>query len=143
MVSMIDKVKISLDKGARMPERAHSLDAGADLFTPVSFHIKPRCSYKIDTGVHIEIPEGYVGFLKSKSGLNVKQGIISTGTIDAGYTGSIVVKLYNLSDTTRFFDAGNKITQLVILPIATPEFEIVDKLDDTERGDGGFGSTGA
>jgi dUTP pyrophosphatase len=90
----------------------------------------------------MEIPEGYVGFLKSKSGLNVKHGITSTGVVDAKYTGSIVVKLYNHSDEDYWIDRGDKITQIVFLPILTPEIEVVDHLEDTERGSGGFGSTG-
>ena len=99
----------------------------------------------IDTGVHIEIPEGYVGFIKSKSGLNVKYGITAEGVVDSGYTGSIVVKLYRQCSSptmVKLFKKGDKITQLVILPIITPEVEIVDTLQKTERGDNGFGSTG-
>jgi dUTP pyrophosphatase len=74
--------------------------------------------------------------------LNVKRGITSEGVIDVGYTGSIVAKLYNNSDEDYTVNAGDKITQLVILPIITPELELVDSLDDTERGDNGFGSSG-
>lgn len=96
----------------------------------------------IDTGVHIEIPEGYVGMLKSKSGLNVKHDITSEGVIDSGYTGSICVKLYNHGSNAYEVNKGGKISQLVIMPIITPAFEIVDHLDSTERGNGGFGSTG-
>lgn len=95
-----------------------------------------------DTGVHIELPEGTVGFLKSKSGLNVKHDITSDGVIDAGYTGNIVVKLYNHGKKNYFVGKGDKISQLVILPILTPGLEIAESLDETERGDNGFGSTG-
>jgi dUTP pyrophosphatase len=80
--------------------------------------------------------------LKSKSGLNVKHGITSEGVIDVGYTGSIRVKLYNHSDKPCELKAGDKVSQLVVMPILTPSFELVDELDETERGDGGFGSTG-
>ena len=90
----------------------------------------------------MEIPAGYVGFLKAKSGLNVKYGITCTGVIDAGYTGSIVVKLYNNGSDDVLFERGDKITQLVILPIVCPDLVQVDSLEDTERGDAGFGSTG-
>jgi dUTP pyrophosphatase len=96
----------------------------------------------IDTGVHIEIPQGYVGFIKSKSGLNVKNDLTATGVVDAGYTGSIVVKLYNHGRYIKKFNSGDKLTQIVILPIFTPDLELVDSLDKTERGDNGFGSTG-
>ncbi len=101
-----------------------------------------RGSACFNIGVHIEIPRGYVGFLKSKSGLNVKHGITNEGVIDAGYTGSIVVKLYNNSGIDYTVNAGDKISQIVLLPIFTPELEQVERLEDTERGTGGFGSSG-
>lgn len=136
------KIKVKLDEGAFAPESAHTADAGYDLRTPIDFAIGGGGSAKIDTGVHIAIPEGYVGFLKSKSGLNVNHNLIGEGVIDSGYTGSIVVKLYNLGNIARFFERGDKIIQLVLLPIIKPDVEIVDSLEDTERGDNGFGSTG-
>ena len=132
-----------LDEGAFAPEYAHSTDAGMDLRTPKTVRVPAHSSAIIDTGVHIQIPNNFVGFLKSKSGLNVKHGILSEGVIDCGYTGSIVVKLYNHSDTDYVFQKGDKITQLVILPCATGALlEQVDSFDETERGDSGFGSTG-
>lgn len=156
---MIEKIKVKLDHGAYAPERAHSVDAGLDLRSPKDVYVPKSQSEEdiedffncdkvligsatIDTGVHVEIPEGYVGMLKSKSGLNVNHGILSEGVIDCGYTGSIVVKLYNLSDKGYMVKAGDKISQLVILPIITPDIELVEYLEETERGDGGFGSTG-
>lgn len=137
-------MKIMLDKGAFMPVRGHKEDAGLDLRTPIAFGIEPGGSVKIDTGVHVDIAPGLVGFLKSKSGLNVKHGITSEGVIDAGYTGSIVAKLYNHGESLVVFSAGDKITQLVFLPVYIPnKLEVVDKFEQTERGDNGFGSTGA
>ena len=135
-------MKIVLDKGAKMPERGHTTDAGLDLKTPIPFSLASGASIAIDTGVHVELPHGTVGMLKSKSGLNVKHGITSEGVIDEGYTGSIWAKLYNNGLKTVDFKAGDKITQLVILPVLTPEIEIVDSLEETERGANGFGSTG-
>lgn len=140
--NMTEKIKVKLDKFAYMPARAHADDAGLDLKCPIFAIVAPRDSAIIDTGVHVTIPKGYVGMLKSKSGLNVNHGITSEGVIDAGYTGSIVCKLYNNSDHPYVIDAGDKITQLVIMPIITPELEYVDELEDTERGSGGFGSSG-
>lgn len=136
-------IKVMLDDGAFVPTRAHDLDAGLDLYAVEDAVIFRHGSYKFDTGVHVAIPEGYVGFLKSKSGLNVNQGIQSAGVIDAGYTGSICVKLYNHGFEAVHIYRGQKISQLVILPIVTPEIELVDELEATERGDGGFGSSGA
>lgn len=147
-------MKVTLDKGAMMPTRAHSTDAGYDLYTPYDEIVfrsekfsESNCGVHIgaktiDTGVHIEIPKGYVGFIKSKSGLNVNHGLTAEGVIDSGYTGSIRVKLYNHTSVDYKFKAGEKIAQLVILPILTPDLELVDSLDETERGNGGFGSTG-
>lgn len=135
-------MKVKLDEGAYMPIRAFEQDAGYDLRTPVRFVIHPGGSAVIDTGVHVQIPDGYVGFLKSKSGLNVRLDLTGEGVIDAGYTGSITVKLYNHGKQFHVFEAGDKIIQLVILPIITPDLEQVDDLEDTDRGSDGFGSTG-
>lgn len=136
------KLKIMLDAGAKVPTRAHEADAGLDIYAATDGVVPSGGSCTFDTGVHAEIPSGYVGMLKSKSGLNCKHGIVSEGVIDAGYTGSIVVKLYNHGASPYTVKSGEKISQLVILPIITPEPEVVDRLADTERGTGGFGSTG-
>lgn len=135
-------MNIILDNGAFMPEFAHKTDAGADLRSPIKTVVTAHGSVVIDTGVHVEIPEGYAIFLKSKSGLNVKHDLIGTGTIDSGYSGSIRVKLYNLGDTDYQVFRGDKIIQMVILPCGYCEFTQVEKFAETERGDGGFGSTG-
>lgn len=137
------EIKVKLDEGAFAPESAHEADAGYDLRTPTDCYISEDGFAIIDTGVHIQIPKGYVGFLKSKSGLNVRDHLTGEGVIDSGYTGSIVVKLYrNSPHGGKFFCRGDKIIQIVLLPIIKPDIEIVDSLEDTERGDNGFGSTG-
>lgn len=156
-------MKVVLDAGAIMPTMAHDTDAGLDLYSRESKVVPAGGSAAFDTGVHIELPMyeirttykefaneplvakvSYktVGFLKSKSGLNVNHNITSEGVIDMGYTGSIVVKLYNHGKEDYQVNAGDKISQLVILPILTPSLELADKLEETERGDNGFGSTG-
>lgn len=135
-------LKVKLDEGAYMPERAHEWDAGADLRTPVDFTLHGDNFATIDTGVHIEIPAGYVGMVKSKSGLMTNHGIVTDGTVDAGYTGSIKVCLFNHDINISHFARGDKIAQLVILPIVTPGFEQVEEIEGGDRGDGGFGSTG-
>ena len=136
------KMRIVLDEGAKMPQRAHPYDAGLDLFVRTDGVIPARGSAVFDTGVHVEIPEGCAGFIKSKSGLNVRHDIQTEGVIDAGYTGPIVVKVYNHGDRDFLLRAGDKLTQLVIVPVALPELELCDSLTETERGAGGFGSTG-
>ena len=135
-------INIMLDVGAYMPERAHKDDAGLDLRSPIEIIIKAGEAAIIDTGVHVEIPSGYVGMLKSKSGLNFKYSLLSEGVIDSGYTGSIIIKLYNHGKCDMMVEKGDKISQLVILPIITPVPHVVDKMDETERGNNGFGSTG-
>lgn len=136
-------MKIMLEESAYKPSRAHDTDAGIDLRTPVAVIVHAHGSAVVDTGVHVQLPANTVGMLKSKSGLNVKHGITSEGVIDVGYTGSIKVKLYNHTSYPYAFKAGDKITQLVILPLAyVDRLEQVSELDDSDRGDGGFGSTG-
>jgi dUTP pyrophosphatase len=135
------RLKVKLDSGSFVPKRAHRNDAGLDLFG-ISEVIVPANGMAVaDTGCHAQIPIDHVGFVKSKSSLMLK-GITTDGTIDCGYTGSIRVVLFNHSNQDVMLQAGQKIAQLVILPIVTPTVEIVAHLDSTERGDGGFGSTG-
>ncbi len=136
-------MRIVLDKGAKMPTRAYPTDAGLDIYSCETNIVPAKGSTTFDTGVHIELPVGTVGMLKSKSGLNVKHGITSEGVIDVGYTGSIRVKLYNHSNCPYRVEKGDKISQLVIMPIIlTPELELVESLEETDRGDNGFGSSG-
>lgn len=136
-------MKIMLDDGAKMPTKAHPTDAGFDLYARDSQVVGAKDSATFDTGVHIELPVGHVGMLKSKSGLNVRYGITSEGVIDAGYTGSIVVKLYNHSGRDYKVNAGDKISQLVILHLSNVgELDVVESFPETERGSNGFGSSG-
>lgn len=135
-------MRIKLDENAFMPVRAHKTDAGLDLMSPIDVRVPANGSVCISTGVHIELPENTVGMVKSKSGLNVKHCITSEGVIDVGYTGAIVVKLYNHGNMDYRVHRGDKISQLVIMPIITPDLELVDELEETERGANGFGSTG-
>lgn len=136
-------LKVLLDENAKLPIKAHRADAGFDLFSRNDAIIKAQSSELFDTGVHIDIPEGYVGFLKSKSGLNCKHSLVGEGVIDAGYIGSIVVKLYNHGTTDYIINAGDKISQIVFLPIPEIKLEVVEDLKQTERGNAGFGSTGS
>lgn len=155
-------LKIKLDKGAIMPTRAHRADAGLDLYTPYDFevpsleevaqrtidqnqgwNIEPDPpSAEIDTGVHVQIPFGFFGDIRSKSGLLFYNNVITDGTIDSGYTGSIKVKIINLGVGPVKFKAGDKIAQMVISRCELPELYEVDEFEKTERGDNGFGSTG-
>ena len=136
-------MKIKLDPGAYLPERAHPTDAGLDIKSPDQHIVPAGGSAVIHTGVHIQLPKNTAGLFVSKSGLNIKNGITSTGLIDEGYTGEIIVKLYNHTDASYYVAKGDKVSQLVIIPVVYEPVEAVDDLDGgTERGDNGFGSTG-
>lgn len=135
-------MKVKLDEGAIMPTRAHDTDAGLDLYAREAQIVPARESATFDTGVHIALPAGTVGLIKSKSGLNVNHGLTSDGVIDSGYTGSIAVKLYNNSGYDYAVKAGDKISQLVICPVMHLPLELADALDQTDRGNNGFGSSG-
>ena len=135
------KMEVVVDVGCSIPCRAHPTDAGLDLYATKSGWILPKCRKVFGTGFHCAIPKNFVGMLTSKSGLMLK-GITSRGTIDCGYTGEVKAVLFNHSWKPVRIKQGQKITQLVIMPIITPELELVDGLEETERGNGGFGSTG-
>ena len=136
-------INVILDEGAFMPERAHATDAGMDLRSPVDIMIPAQCGAVIDTGVHVELPHECAGMLVSKSGLNVNHGITSTGLIDEGYDGSIRVKLYNHTYRGYMVHRGDKISQLVVLPVEYVGINVVDRFETaSERGSNGFGSTG-
>lgn len=135
-------MEIMLDNGAYTPSRGHGTDAGLDLRTPKAVTVPAYGSVIVDTGVHVALPQGCAGLLVSKSGLNVRHDITSTGLIDEGYTGSIVVKLYNNSGGDYQLAPGDKITQLVVIPVIRESLEQVSAFNATERGNNGFGSTG-
>ena len=138
------KIQVQLDKNAKMPTKGYKDDAAFDLYSNQLFTtIEPGKSEVFKTGTHMNIPKGYCGLLISKSGMNVNHGIQSVGLIDSGYHGEIMVKLYNHSDKPYTVFRGDKISQILVLPIPIAELEKVDEFDeDTERGDKGFGSTG-
>lgn len=136
------QLKVQLDHGAFLPERAHDTDAGADIRTPEGFTLKAHDSEIIATGVHVQLPPNTVGMLKSKSGLNVRYGIVSEGVIDEGFSGEIVAKLYNHSDRDYRFERGDKITQLVVMPVHYVAYQQVEEIQGGERGEAGYGSTG-
>lgn len=136
-------MKIKLDKHAFLPERAHPNDAGLDLRSPAKFLIGPHSYCSVPTGVHVELPEGTAGLVKSRSGLMVRHGIVTDGLIDEGYRGEIVVWLCNTGGLAYLVERGDKIAQLVVVPVRCEPIEITAELDmDTDRGTDGFGSTG-
>lgn len=136
-------MKVKLLDGAVLPTRSHDTDAGLDLYARNDAVILPHDGASFDTGVCIELLPGTFGKIESRSGLNVKHGIVSCGgIIDRGYTGSIVVKLYNLSGRHYHIKAGDRIAQLIIQKYVPVDLEEVDELTDTDRGSKGMGSSG-
>ena len=131
---------------AQVPVYAHPGDAGADLVATEGVRLAPGQRALIGTGVRLALPDGYVAFVVPRSGLAAKHGITvvnSPGTVDAGYRGEIKVTLLN-TDAAEAFDVapGDRIAQLIVMPVSRATFLPVDALPDSVRGDGGFGSTG-
>ena len=140
---MAEGLRVKLDDMAYEPTRAHATDAGLDLRAREGKIVPAKGSTTFATGVHVKLPRGTAGLLVSKSGLNVKHDLTSTGLIDEGYDGEIVVKLTNHGDNDYEVKAGDKISQLVVIPVRYGQVEVVDDLkQDSARGADGFGSTG-
>ena len=135
-----------LDPTVELPKYAHPTDAGLDLRSNEDCVLKPFERRLVSTGLAIALPDGYAGFVQPRSGLAIKQGlsIVNTpGLIDAHYRGELKVILINLDPTNNIqINKGDRIAQLVILPLLAAEFSDADTLDETDRGAGGFGSTG-
>lgn len=136
-----------LDPRAVAPRYGSAAAAGADLYAvgdaPVT--VAPGETVFIHTGLAVEIPEGYVGLVFARSGLACKRGLApanKVGVIDADYRGEIMVALYNHAQMAQTVEPGERIAQLAILPYLTAQFTEADSLTDTDRGEGGFGSTG-
>ena len=136
-----------LDPRAVAPRYGSAAAAGADLYAvgdaPVT--VAPGETVFIRTGLAVEIPEGYVGLVFARSGLACKRGLApanKVGVIDADYRGEIMVALYNHAQMAQTVEPGERIAQLAILPYLTAQFTEADSLSDTDRGEGGFGSTG-
>lgn len=134
-------LKIMLDKGAKMPVREHVGDAGLDIFSTETKLVTCFRPVRIHTGVHVSVPYGCKGNFESKSGLMLK-GITCRGTIDYGYTGEICPILFKKGIVPYLVRKGQKVTQLTITDCRLPKIVDISDMEATERGDGGFGSTG-
>lgn len=132
--------------GEHVPEYAHPGDAGADLIATETVELGPGERATVGTGTAIALPDGYVAFVVPRSGLAAKHGITivnTPGTVDAGYRGEIRVILLNTDRSTPYtITAGDRIAQLVVLPVTRARFVPVERLPGSHRGEGGFGSTG-
>lgn len=132
--------------GADLPTRAHPTDAGLDLCAAETVQIAPRVVTIVPTGVAVAIPEGHVGILAARSSLASKKSMTlanGVGVIDSDYRGEIKIPIIPLDGCHNLIQAGQKIAQLIILPIALPTVEVVSELPESVRGLGGFGSTGS
>lgn len=141
----MDVSLVKLDKELPTPERAHPDDAGLDLYARYPLELEPGQRSTVDTGIALAIPPGHAGLVVPRSGMASRDGIgvvNGPGLIDAGYRGEIRVVLVNLGERRVRIARGDRIAQLLIVPIAIPRIEIVGDLDTTERGTGGFGSSG-
>ena len=135
-------MKIRLEKGAFTPRRAHDTDAGADIFAMADGVVPAGGSAIFHTGVHVELPIGTMGDVRSKSGLMFAHDILTFGTVDEGYDGEVMVKMFNLGKEDYHVHRGNKITQIATVRVVYEPIEIVDEIKAGERGSAGFGSTG-
>ena len=134
-------MRIMLDNGAFPPVREHVTDAGMDIRAIEGGIVSAGGSRTFRTGVHVELPPGCAGLFVSKSGLMMKHDITSTGLVDEGYSGEVMVKLFNHGTTDFFIARGDKIGQLVVMPVMYEPIEIVNSIKGGERGSNGFGST--
>ena len=140
------KVKIKvLNEDAIIPTRGSEKAAGYDLYSTKDETIMPHETVKIGTGLAIAVPNGYFGGIFARSGLSTKQGLRPAncvGVLDSSYRNEVIVPLYNDSNEVRIVKNGDRIAQLIILPVYDTNMEVVDELDETDRGLGGFGSSG-
>lgn len=132
-------MRVKLDPGAYPPTRAHHTDAGLDIRLPKGGLVRAGQSRTFATGVYVELPEGTVGLLLPKSGLMVGHDILCFGVVDVGYSGQIMAHVFNHGPNDYEFAAGDKVTQLVVVPCRV---EIVDEISRGDRGENGFGSSG-
>lgn len=138
-------MNVKVFDGGYMPRRAHFDDAGIDLLTPEGFTLRPGESRVVDLKVGFEIPIGYFGKLESKSGLNVNHGIVCPGgVVDSGFRGSVKVRVLNTGYTDYRFMRGDKVVQMVLIPVLLADLNEVDELTPSESGrdNSGYGSTG-
>ena len=135
------KVK-KIHPAAKLPVYGHPGDAGMDLFACADKILAPGELYPVPTGVQMAIPRGYVGLIWDKSGVSLKGVHRLAGVVDAGYRGEVQVVLINLGRTPYEIKAGMKIAQMLIQPVSSVDVRESDNLDETSRGEGGFGSTG-
>ena len=143
---MTVKVRVKrLTPDAKIPKAAKAGDVAFDLYSTIDYELRPRERFAVPTGIAVEIPPGYEGQVRPRSGLALKEGVTvlnTPGTVDSGYRGEIKTIMINHNEESFMVTKGMRISQLAIRPVPEVEFIEVEELSDTERGEGGFGSTG-
>lgn len=137
-----------LNENAKVPTRGSEYAAGYDLYAATDYDIEiaPHSTVKIGTGISVELPNGTFGAIFARSGLATKKGLRPAncvGVCDSDYRGEYIVSMHNDTDEVMTIASGERIAQLIVMPFVGIEFNIVDELTETKRGDGGFGSTGS
>lgn len=138
-------IRVVTDDESRIPRFAHVGDAGADIYSAEDYFLAPGERHLFSTGIRVAVPENHFLMLCSRSGLAANYGVeclIAPGIIDSGYRGELKVCLYNTSDEVYFVDVGERIAQAILVPMIPTRYVRVGDLDKTDRGEGGFGSTG-
>ena len=144
-------MKVKLDKytdennmrwAAKLPTRAHPTDAGLDLYAMHGGLVRAHQAATFHTGVHVELPKGTAGILMPKSGMMTRHDLLTFGIVDEGYTGEVLVHIFNCGGEDYSVRPGDKISQMLIVPVLYEPVEIVDEITGGDRGSAGFGSTG-
>ena len=135
-------MKVKLKLNAKAPTRAHDTDAGLDLYAMHGGLVRAHQTATFNTGVHVELPRGTAGILMPKSGMMTHHDLLTFGIVDEGYTGEILVHIFNCGGTDYSVSPGDKISQMLIVPVLYEPVEIVDSINGGDRGENGFGSSG-
>lgn len=139
----MSRIELAVSLGGREPTRSHKNDAGLDLYAREGKWINPGDMVKVPLGASVAVPDGHMGLLVPRSSLAAKRGLWGqTGIIDSGYRGELTALVRNVVAQPTLIQPGDRIYQLVLVPIMIPRIKVVTELDETERGSGGFGSTG-
>lgn len=135
-------MKVRLDSGAKQPTRAFLTDAGLDLYAMHGGLVRAHQAATFHTGTHVELPHGTVGILMPKSGMMTRHDLLTFGVVDEGYTGEILVHIFNCGTEDYSIKSGDKVSQMLIMPVLYEPVKIVDEINGGDRGQSGFGSTG-
>lgn len=135
-------MKVKLDSGAKLPTRAFKTDAGLDLYAMNGGLVRAHQAATFHTGTYVQLPKGTAGILMPKSGMMVHHNLLTFGIVDEGYQGEVLVHIFNCGMDDYVVHAGDKVSQMLIVPVLYEPVEIVDEISGGDRGTSGFGSSG-